>query len=318
MISSLIFYWIYECIFIQGEKRERNTAHEAIKIFGYIIYKEKASGDCCLDCSVMNYKCGMCLGMHLCNCCSCCCCLDYDEASEGTRQLCIIYKIKGICSWILDLLTALDMFKLVIAISIFGLINIGFNPVYSEYISNISEKKILILNIISFSSIILFYLANILIGYLYMNCCRLGKDAIELHEKGLSKKIEKAEINYIMQPIIIFTTITVGLSTILSCLYYFKVLQNIIYYFIPFSLSLEEYANIIIIYYAENIEISIDIIKKSFAISFYKQLLYYFIWFINIFLVENKSLILTQFIFGCIISGLLSFYLILTSILNYC
>ena len=318
MISSLIFYWIYECIFIQGEKRERNTAHEAIKIFGYIIYKEKASGDCCLDCSVMNYKCGMCLGMHLCNCCSCCCCLDYNEASEGTRQLCIIYKIKGICSWILDLLTALDMFKLVIAISIFGLINIGFNPVYSEYISNISEKKILILNIISFSSIILFYLANILIGYLYMNCCRLGKDAIELHEKGLSKKIEKAEINYIMQPIIIFTTITVGLSTILSCLYYFKVLQNIIYYFIPFSLSLEEYANIIIIYYAENIEISIDIIKKSFAISFYKQLLYYFIWIINIFLVENKSLILTQFIFGCIISGLLSFYLILTSILNYC
>ena len=320
MIISLIFYAIYEFSFDKKKEKKSNTSHEASKICGYLIYKEKTSGDCCnnfcLDCSAANYKCGMCLGLHLCNCCCCCLCCpsDYNEAEEGAQQICVIYKLKGCHSWIFDLLAGLDMFKLVVAIYIFELINLGFNPELSRYINdNIGQKEILIINIISFSSIILLYLINIIVGYLFFETCSLGKKAIELTEDSFSTTLEKTELNLIIQPIIIFVDIIVGLSTIISILFYYKALKEVIYYIIPFSLSISEYANIIFVYYTGN-NITVDIVKKSVAISFYKMIFSIFLSFINIFDLKNESLIFTQFIMGCIISGILSFYLIYTAI----
>ena len=315
IIISLFFYGIYECTFETKSEKGGGTSHDASKICGYLIYKEKTEGTCCVDCLAANHKCGMCLGFHLCNCC-CCCDSQYNEATEGAKKICVIYKIKGCYSWIFDLLAGIDMFRLVIAIYIFELINLGFNPEFSRYINNnISDKEILIINIISFSSIILLYCINIFMGYLFLHHCSIGKKSIELVEEAFLDKVEKTELNLIILPIIIFVDTCVVLSTIISALFYYKALENIIYYIIPFSLSIGEYANIIFIYYTEN-NITVDIIKKSVSISFYKMIFSIFQNFIDILDFKNESLIFTQFIIGCIISGILSAYIILTLILS--
>ena len=70
-----------------------------------------------------------------------------------------------------------------------------------------------------------------------------------------------------------------------------------------------------IVYYTGN-NITVDIVKKSVAISFYKMIFSIFLSFINIFDLKNESLIFTQFILGCIISGILSIYLIFTAIVQ--
>ena len=145
-ISSLVVYFIYSCFFKDIEKAKGEYKVKAIKIFGYLIYVESNYGKRCADCCVAMEKCGLCLGFNyfncfacckhcticcnccqFCDCCKLCDCLSSDEAKEGKRRLCIIYKLKGLCSWIFDLLAAKDMNKTVVILYVFELINLGFN-----------------------------------------------------------------------------------------------------------------------------------------------------------------------------------------------
>ena len=180
-ISSLVVYFIYSCFFKDVEKTESDYNVKAIKIFGYLIYIESNNGRNCVDCCIATEKCGLCLGFNYCNCCACCtqvcmcfnCCksLKADEATEGKTRLCIIYKIKGLCSWIFDLLAAKDMNKTVVILYVFELINLGFKPKLETFLNEATETDITVMNIISFSSIIILYLLNLFIGFASMKFC---------------------------------------------------------------------------------------------------------------------------------------------------
>ena len=312
MFSSLVFYWIYTSIFTKIKKNKNNTSHKAIKILGYLIYWETTNGCCvhCIDCQKAIKKCSHCLGFHECECCCCCyyCCEDYDEAEYGQKQLCIIYKLKGLCSWAFDILAGIDMFKIVIIIYSFELINLGFKPELANYLdTKCNENQILILNIISFVSLLFFYFLNLVIGIFHVRYSNLGIESIKLMEDSFGYIIQKSEYNYIFQPITIFALITIIFNVIISALFYYKTSKDLIYYFIPFSISISEYVNIILIYLAQGDQINVNIIKKSFAISIYKIIFSIIKYFIDISNPDNLSLIFFQFIIGCIFFFILFF-----------
>jgi len=315
MICSLFFYLIYSCFFEDIKKKNDDTSVKVIKVFGYMIYVETISGSCCSDCSIATEKCGLCLGCYSCNCfkcCDCCDCLETNETFEGKRKLCVIYKIKGVCSWIFDLLAAKGMTFIVLSLYIFEFINLGFKPGLSKYLNSASEKDISTTNIISFSSIIVLYFLNIFIGFSFMTCCSLGKNLIKINEKYLKRKFKKSEMNFINFGFIIFSLIICIINTIISGLFYFWNSKNMMYYFISFSVSINDYANIIFMYFAEADILNFDLINKSFAISFY-QIVFNIFKSICFFKCGNETLILIQFIFGCCFIFFYSLILIISS-----
>ena len=320
MISSLIFYIPYYCIF-KTKEDDSNSSHNAIKIFGYVIYIETTSGKCCADCNVALEKCGACLGCNLCNCCICCtcCCSGLNEIENGTKKICIVYKLKGYCSWLCDLLAAYDISKLVFLMVLFELINLGFNPELSQYLSsNISEKEILISNIISFSSILIFYFLNIFIGFIFLSYTSLGKYKIGFLSKSLSTKIIKSERLFIYQSLFPFLLIIMIINTIISAFFHYKAIQSVIYYFIAYSTSIGEYGNIIFLYLFDSDERSLDIIKGSFAISFYRTIIEICKAIIGVFDFQNEGLIFFQFVFGCVVSILLGLIIELSMLFAKC
>ena len=310
MVFSLSFYGIYQSIFKKTDDKDSDTSHQAIKVFGYVIYIQKTPGVCCADCGIGLNKFGYCLGCDKYNCC-CCCCSDMDDVTHGTKELCIIYKLKGVCSWVCDLLCGYDMFKFACIIIMFDLINIGFNPEMSEYLNNnINEKEILIINIISFSSIIFFYFLNLIVGYFHLTYSTLGKIAFENINKAFKGKLSKSsELQLIAQPFTVFLLLMTIINTIISALVHYNAINNKKYYFIAFSTAISEYGNIILAYITEA-EISVDIVKKSFAISFYKSIFWFFELFLGIFNIKNEGFIFFQFIFGIVYSSLFSLILI--------
>ena len=306
MISSLIFYIIYICIF--KKKEESETSKKAIHFLGYIIYIEETSNSL-IDWGVAINKCGNCLGLGCCNCCFCCC-TDIDEAREATKKICVIFKMKGILSSLFDLIAGPYMIIIVIMIYIIELINIGFSPELERYLSsNINEKEILAINIISLSSIVILYALNILFGFLIMS-----SDFFEFYFYSF----QKSEIMFLSFGLFLFILVTFLINTIISGLFLFQVNNDIIYYFIPFSVSIGEYANICFIYLSDITKYDIEVIKGSFSISFYKAIYNIIYKLLSLlFDFKNDNLITFQFIFSCIISGI-SLILILSTIIGLC
>ena len=306
MVSSLIFYVIYICIF--KKKEESETKKKAIHFLGYIIYIEETSNSL-IDWGVAINKCGNCLGLGCCNCCFCCC-TDIDEAREATKKICVIFKMKGILSSLFDLIAGPYMIIIVIMIYIIELINIGFSPELERYLSsNINEKEILAINIISLSSIVILYALNILFGFLIMS-----SDFVN----DFVASIQKSEIMFLSFGLFFLILVTFLINTIISGLFLFKVNKDIIYYFIPFSVSIGEYANICFIYLSDIRKYDIEVIKGSFSISFYKAIYNIIYKLLSLlFDFKNDNLITFQFIFSCIISGI-SLILILSTIIGLC
>lgn len=312
MVSSLIFYVIYICIFKKKEKSE--TSKKAIHFLGYIIYIEETSNSL-IDWGVAINKCGNCLGLGCCNCCFCCC-TDIDEAREATKKICVIFKMKGILSSLFDLIAGPYMIIIVIMIYIIELINIGFSPELERYLSsNINEKEILAINIISLSSIVILYALNILFGFLIMSS-DFFENVTDMVDIVVS--IQKSEIMFLSFGLFFFILVAFLINTIISGLFLFKVNKDIIYYFIPFSVSIGEYANICFIYLSDIRKYDIEVIKGSFSISFYKAIYNIIYKLLSLlFDFKNDNLITFQFIFSCIISGI-SLILILSTIIGLC
>ena len=312
MVSSLIFYVIYICIF--KKKEESETSKKAIHFLGYIIYIEETSNSL-IDWGVAINKCGNCLGLGCCNCCFCCC-TDIDEAREATKKICVIFKMKGILSSLFDLIAGPYMIIIVIMIYIIELINIGFSPELERYLSsNINEKEILAINIISLSSIVILYALNILFGFLIMSS-DFFENVTDMVDIVVS--IQKSEIMFLSFGLFFFILVTFLINTIISGLFLFKVNKDIIYYFIPFSVSIGEYANICFIYLSDIRKYDIEVIKGSFSISFYKAIYNIIYKLLSLlFDFKNDNLITFQFIFSCIISGISSI-LILSTIIGLC
>lgn len=312
MVSSLIFYVIYICIF--KKKEESETKKKAIHFLGYIIYIEETSNSL-IDWGVAINKCGNCLGLGCCNCCFCCC-TDIDEAREATKKICVIFKMKGILSSLFDLIAGPYMIIIVIMIYIIELINIGFSPELERYLSsNINEKEILAINIISLSSIVILYALNILFGFLIMSS-DFFENVTDFVDIVVS--IQKSEIMFLSFGLFFFILVAFLINTIISGLFLFKVNKDIIYYFIPFSVSIGEYANICFIYLSDIRKYDIEVIKGSFSISFYKAIYNIIYKLLSLlFDFKNDNLITFQFIFSCIISGI-SLILILSTIIGLC
>ena len=327
-ISSLIFYFIYNRIFVKTKEHGDDNSHEVIKVFGYFIYCQTEGGICknCVDCQKLVKKCSRCLGFYNCECCLCCycCCTDYDEAEDGQKQLCIIYKLKGICSWIGDLLTGLDIIIFVLIIYGFELINIGFNPALTEFLDRkekeeeieaIEKREILAINAISFASRLLFYFLNLSYGFLHF---KLDKKFKKYYGMDPSERLAKTEFNLIYESITFFAIILIILNSIISGVFAFQETNDTIYYFIPISISVCEYAYIILIYYSKGSDFNPDLIKRSFAISFYKMIFAVIKFFIDQFKFDIKNLVIFQFIFECIVMGICIVSALIFFIPNIC
>ena len=211
------------------------------------------------------------------------------------------------------------MFKIVIIIYSFELINLGFKPELNNYLETKSdENEILIINIISFASLLFFYFLNLIIGIVHVKYSNLGIKPIKLNKENFEYIVQPSEFNYIFHPITIFSLVTNIFNIIISALFYFKISKNLIYYFITFSISISEYVNIILLYLAQGDQINVDIIKKSFAISIYKIIFSIIKLFLDISNPDNLSVILFQFIIGCIFSLILFFTILCGHFATFC
>ena len=287
MIISMILYFP---LWITFEKKEKESITiKSFKICGFMIYQEKYDESCCenclTNCSISADNCGYCLGCHCCNCFGCCCDESYKNSDESST-LCIIYKIKGIVPWFTGLIAPPLMSFLVILMYFYEILNLGFKPILSEYLDDKNnETQITIMNIIYFSSLIFLYMLNLFIGFIDSKCNK--KDI------NLMNEYEKNGIFY-------FIFITCIINIIFSSFSYFDTLNNAIYYLITFSVGISEYVNILVLHFAQMDSIgSLDIIGKSFAISFYK--LIFKIIKIALNLISSKGQVLIQFIVGLIV-----------------
>ena len=101
-------------------------------------------------------------------------------------------------------------------------------------------------------------------------------------------------------------------------MFYFHEKNKYMYYCIPISISISEYANIILLYITQGTELSVDVMKKSFAISFYKLILTVVKFFIGMFKFDNKYLVFFQFIFGSSILGVCILFLLICVLPQKC
>ena len=290
MISSMIFYIIFWITFEKTESEE--VSFRSFKICGYMIYKEDISEgfchNCPINCSISADNCGYCLGCHYFNCFKCCCCKEYNNASDDSKTLCIVYKLKGILPWFFSLIAGPFMFLIIIFMYLYEILNLGFKPILSEYLNDkTKEKEITIMNIIYFSSIIFLYLINLLIGFVDLKYC-------------LRNESDNSSIGYEKIGTFFFIFITSIISLLISSFFYFEALTNIIYYLIVFSVSISEYVNMLTLNFIRMDDIgSISIIGRSFALSFYKAVFKLLSMLFN--LISDKGLVFIQFIVAIIV-----------------
>ena len=181
-----------------------------------------------IDWGVAINKCGYCLSLGFCNCCFCCC-TDIDKAKEATKKICVIFKMKGILSSLFDLIAGPYMFITVVMSYIIELINIGFSPELERYLSSdINEKEILIIDIISLSSIVVLYTLNLLFGFLIMSSEFFEKISDLFGNFDIFQKTEKM---FLIFRLSFFILVTFIINTIISGLFLYQVNNdNLLFY----------------------------------------------------------------------------------------
>ena len=316
---SLLFYFIYSCVFNTKKENKENKEVSVIKFGGYVIYKESyPSKDsfCTRLCSDMvecfkklNYACccQLCSCTFCFNCLFCfkCSCEKYNNREMintndiEKEQICLIYKINGLCSYFTKLLTNPRVLIFVPILYLFNSFNIGFSSVLSE--NKDDNKKAFIINIISLISILVFFTLNYLCGKIFTKF---------LFEEKSDKDFYI--IIYGLISVILFESI---FSSIISCFIYFDVITDKVKgYFITISLESIEYIKIISLnYFAFYFQINSllgELLSNSFILSFYLIIWNLFEIFINLCDINN-NLLLFQFIFGIIIFISLIIFLIL-------
>ena len=314
---SLFFYLFYSCVF---NNKKENKEVSVIKFGGYVIYKESYSSDdgfCTRLCSdigecfkKLNYACCC----QLCSCTFCfkclfcfkCSCQEYNNREYlqtndiRKEQICIIYKINGLCSYFTKLFTNPKVLIFVPVLYLFNSFNIGFTSVLSE--NQNDDKKTLIINILSLISILIFFSVNFIFGKIITKYIFQDEDDKDFYV-----------IIYGLICVVLFESI---FSSIISCFIYFNVISdNLKGYFIIISLESIEYIKIISLnYFAFYFQINSllgELLSNSSILSFYLIIWNLFEIFINLFDITNH-LLLFQFIFGIIIFILAIIFLILT------
>ena len=307
-----------------------------MKIGGYIIYSETKNVDisCCKSCGLcckktfkqINYGCCcyLCSLIYFFKCIFCCKFNDYpfyeiekntnSEIINKNEKICIIYKVNSFCFWFFDKIFNIHVFPFVPIIYLFEAYNIGFKSNLSdEKIDN--KKELLIINITSLLSLFIMYAIN-KYGGLLLNKYLNWFSEISNKESDVGDDYKNDFKNIIsgIFPLILFETIY---SVIISPLIYFKKINNdIIQYFMSFSIGSSEYLKIVCLNYLSlywkinNNEI--ELLSSSFTFSFYL-----IIWNGIAFLIEIliNDLILFQFIIAAIT---IFFFISLLIVLNFC
>lgn len=219
--------------------------------------------------------------------------LFYSEKFKNKKeQIYIVYKIKGICSWIFHLICKVMYIGLVSIIIFLEINNIGFKSLMSEFSDNYeaNENKKFIIYIISYSSQIVYYILNIILGYL-------------AYKKFYSNTDQNSESDMILNGILAVFFIANIYSTIISILFYYDILSNNIQYYSITSIQSSEYIKtaILLIFELQSLtydELGFELISPNGIISIYLMCYDIFPLILDIFNIKLKILILIQYIFG--------------------
>ena len=309
MILALIFYKVYSSAF-GDEDNETKKEIKIIKFGGYAIYQEKVLSDekfcisCCSDCIESAQKldygccCQLCGFSYLFKsifCCKCSCSNNVRKHISSNdykkENICIIYKINGICSWVVNTLTNPRVLIFVPILYIFNALNIGFDYDISNDIEE-HKNKVIISNIISLSSRIIFYVINYL-GGLY-----LIKKIFFYNENEFYTIIN----GFLL--IIIFESV---FSAIISILIYCNLIDGDLKDFlVTVSLESKEYIEIVCLdyfslYFQLNLSFG-DFLSNSSILTFYLIIWKFFELLLEIINFQNAYLLIFQFSFGIILS----------------
>ena len=302
ILLGLLVYLFFSKIFDKNivEQKKKKDKYSGCRILGYVYYHEKKPNPvdikcegcrkgfrkCYFNCSCYKFPCFGCCECKKC----CCCCGEEDNLSEvdnKDKEIYVIYKSTGLCSWFCDLVTNNTLLLFAIIMFFLELINFGFKPGLSNFLEDMDKTKIFIVNLLNLAGILLFYFIDLVSGILFKKFFNIKND------KG-----EGDDIGYGLS-ILIFT------GSIFSCIisifsYFTNISENAKHYLMPFSTGSIEFYNILL-------EKIADAVFKTQAISFESFFsIYVTIWsiipfMIEIFEVKNSKLILTQFIITLII-----------------
>ena len=309
IIFALIFYKIYSTVFGDDDNNNKKDI-QIIKFGGYVLYQEKVLSDenccisCCSDClesfQKMDYGCccQLCGYSYLFKsifCCKCSCSNNVRRQiysnDYNKENICIIYKVNGICSWIVNTLTNPRVLIFVPILYIFNALNIGFDYDIEKDIEE-HKNKAIISNIISLSSRIIFYVINFFGGLF------------------LIKKFNffnENEFYTIINGFIIIIIFESLFSATISILIYCNLINdNLKDFLVTVSLESKEYIEIVCLdffslYFEINLSLG-DFLSNSSILTFYLILWKFVELMIEILNFKNASLLIFQFSFGIILS----------------
>ena len=227
-VSSLFLYCFYSLAFDKKKKSKSQTNISVKKFCGYLYYKEEKAPEkkiCCKGCRIGMRKCYFCCTIfhcfsccRYCECTVCCPCIpisecckkkvDLSEKENEDEKICLIYKLKGFCSYICDYLTDFAYMFMVISLIYVKLLSFGFNITLNKYMNSNDEDENAYLNLAFLGGIILYYVSNIFLGYLF------NENLIKFYNQNY-KKSESIFIGIGLIPLLFFINIICLLFSIL-------------------------------------------------------------------------------------------------------
>jgi hypothetical protein len=94
------------------------------------------------------------------------------QINNREKQLYIIFRTSGKCSWFCNLLTNRIVYGYSFIMIFLELINFGFRPSLTSFLKNCDNSKKDIINIFLLLGIFLFYLLSIISGCIFTKCFR--------------------------------------------------------------------------------------------------------------------------------------------------
>ena len=220
------------------------------------------------------------------------------------ETVCIFYRVTGRWNWLGKIMTDPKIYGIAIVLYFILITNMGFEDRMWNNIenNNNSHKNVYIINGITLLSIIVYYIID-----------RIGGKVINKLIKNIysesAKVLIPGEFGDILYGLAIYGLIQTILSIIFSGLIYYKKIEKNENYILSINIGSIEYLKIsileIISFYFETNVRSLEFFSSSTILSVYFLIWNIIIFIINIFDVENKSIIFFHFIFGIIYFGLI-------------
>ena len=323
ILIGLLLYPLYFLIY-NKDKSENEKEFTLIQFGGYLIFGNKyLSKDKCCCTSLckdfieiikkLNYSCCC----QICSCLYClksifcckCSCKNNKRTKIKTNntekeEIYIVYKIQGKCSWLVDILTNPRVLIFIPLLYLFNSLNLGFDSDLTNNIEDISDKKIIIINIIHLISIFFFYFINYIFGKI-INKSFYDTEDFKLYLYGL------------IGPIFIESIF----SSVISILISYNVIKNDFQdYLIPISTASIEYIKILCVnYFSLYFKLNLDfgkIISNSMIFSFYLIIWDFFVLILNYFSLDKKEFRVFQIFFGSITSVFVIIFMIIVKCRN--